>query len=112
PRRPLHRTIDRHRRHRGAERLIRPSLSGGPVAPAPFLLDHHDKPPQRRNRPHVSLIVDLNDNEYRRCVSGTPLTELAPAMLLCDSEIGRMVMRNESEGSAPLPKTSPIASQR
>src|SRR5206468_959863 len=54
---------------------------------ASFFLDHHDKPLQRRHRPHVSVIVDLDDDQHRRYASGTPLSEVTASTFLCDSDI-------------------------
>lgn len=66
---------------------------------ARFVLDHHETRPQRRNRPHLNVVVD-----YAALVSGGPgqvvgggfLDSASVGRLLCDAGINRVVTDGRS----------------
>ena len=63
-------------------------------------LDHHDRPTTPRNRPHVSVLVRLEDAEAARAgryLDGLPAHPAATAALLCDSTLRRIVMAADSQ---------------
>ena len=63
-------------------------------------LDHHTRPTTPRNRPHVSVIVRLEDAEAGgagRYLDGLPADPAATAALVCDSTLRRIVMDAGSE---------------
>src|SRR5437016_3910457 len=64
---------------------------------AKFFLDHHTHNPKRRHRPHVSVIIELDDDQHSRYESGTPMSTVAASMALCDCELHRLVMGAHSE---------------
>ena len=63
-------------------------------------LDHHDRPTTPRNRPHVSVIVRIEEAEEfgpGRYLDGLPGERADTAALLCDSTLRRIVMAGGSE---------------
>jgi 5-methylcytosine-specific restriction protein A len=84
-----------------------PDVDGEPVRPAAqrradawvdifrFYLDHHDVVPSNRHRPHVNVVIDLDDLEHRHghasLLDGAPLDSATTRQLLCDATIHRHV---------------------
>jgi Domain of unknown function (DUF222) len=67
------------------------------VAIARFYLDHHRQPSAPRRRPHVNLIINIDDLDTMRnatTVDGAPLNPRSASTLLCDSVIHRVVTDN------------------
>ena len=63
-------------------------------------LDHHDRSTTPCNRPHVSVIVRLEDAEALRpgrYLDGLPMDAASTAALVCDSTLRRIVMAGDSE---------------
>jgi len=60
-----------------------------------FFLEHHEHPAGSRHRPHVNVIVPLDDLEAGRggeCADGTVLDGPSLASLVCDSVFHRVLM--------------------
>ena len=58
-------------------------------------LDNEEQPPGRRNRPHINVIVPLDDLEAGRggqCADGTVVDGPSLSSLVCDSVLHRVVM--------------------
>ena len=66
---------------------------------ARFFLDHHDRRPGRRNRPHLNVVVDweaLLAGGPGRLVGGGPVDAATVARMLCDAGINRVVTNGRS----------------
>src|SRR6266550_4327547 len=63
-------------------------------------LDHHTRPTTPRNRPHVTVIVNLEDAEhygYGRYLDGFPADPVELSAMLCDSRLRRLIMNGGSQ---------------
>jgi hypothetical protein len=64
-----------------------------------FVLDHQDESPKRRNRPHVSVVVDWERYEHGHggtFTDGTPASPATIRRVLCDAEVNRVVVAGRS----------------
>jgi len=63
-------------------------------------LDHHTRPTTPRNRPHVTVIVNLQDAENSgpgRYLDGLPTDPVELSAMLCDSRLRRLIMNGGSQ---------------
>jgi hypothetical protein len=58
-----------------------------------FVLDHHDKPKTRRNRPHVAVIMreGPDGNPVGETLQGVPVSRSRLQQWLCDGLVGRVM---------------------
>ncbi len=64
-----------------------------------FFLDHQRHNPGERHRPHVNVVVHLEDIEAGHggeTIDGTPLDQVTLSQLLCDSALHRVLMAGRS----------------
>ena len=62
-----------------------------------FFLDHHQSADtSKRRRPHVNVIVDIDDLDHSETIDGRPLTPAATKTLLCDAGYHRVVTQGRS----------------
>jgi hypothetical protein len=85
------------------------------VAIARFYLDHHRQPSAPRRRPHVNLIINVDDLDTMRnttTVDGATLNARSTSSLLCDSVLHRVVTDRSGAilniGRAQRTVTAPI----
>jgi hypothetical protein len=58
-----------------------------------FVLDHHDKPKTRRNRPHVAVVMreGPDGNPVGETLQGVPVSRSRLQQWLCDGLVGRVM---------------------
>jgi hypothetical protein len=58
-----------------------------------YVLDHHDKPKTRRNRPHIAVIMreGPDGNPVAETLEGVPVTRSRLQQWLCDGLVGRVM---------------------
>ncbi len=65
-----------------------------------FFLDHQHDRPAGRHRPHLNVVVNLDDLQsppgHGTTVEGTPVAASSLAQLLCDSALHRVVLAGRS----------------
>lgn len=66
-----------------------------------WFLDHHGQSPARRHRPHVNVVVDLEEVEHRatgsaRVLDGPYLDAATIERILCDAQVHRVVTEGRS----------------